>query len=58
MFLQLKGPLTKGERVPGTLTFEKAGTVQVQFAVEAIGASAPAGGGGHDMKDMPSMDGQ
>lgn len=52
MFMQLKGPLKKGEKIPGTLTFEKAGTVKVEFAVEAIGAAAPAGGGEHDMNNM------
>lgn len=44
MFLDLKAPLKEGTKVDGTLTFEKAGTVAVQFAVEGIGAQ---GGGGH-----------
>lgn len=55
MFLDLKGPLKKGDKIPGTLTFEKAGTIKVEFDVEAIGAAAPAendDGGGHDMKNM------
>lgn len=39
MFMDLKMPLKQGERLVGTLTFERAGTVVVQFAVEAIGAS-------------------
>ncbi|TXM65717.1 copper chaperone PCu(A)C [Methylobacterium sp. WL12] len=50
MFVDLQAPLKKGERVKGTLQFEKAGTVPVEFAVEAIGAKAPEGGhgaGGH-----------
>ena len=35
--------------VKGTLTFEKAGTVPVEFAVESIAAKAPSGEhGGHD----------
>lgn len=54
MFLQLKGPLVKGTKIPGTLTFEKAGTVNVEFAVEAIGAKAPDATG-HD-HSMPGMD--
>lgn len=64
MFMHLKGPLKQGERIPGTLTFEKAGTVKVEFAVEAIGATAPGGesdhGSTHDMKNMNGMkmDGQ
>lgn len=58
MFMQLKGPLKQGERIPGTLTFEKAGTVKVEFAVEAIGASAPGGSDDHGtMHDMKNMDG-
>ena len=46
MFVDLKAPLKQGERVKGTLQFEKAGAVPVEFAVEAIGAKAPAGGQG------------
>jgi periplasmic copper chaperone A len=37
MMLDLKQPLTAGEKVKGTLRFEKAGTVEVEFAVEAMG---------------------
>ncbi len=47
MFLDLKTPLKKGERVKGTLRFERAGSVPVEFAVESIAAKSPAGGG-HD----------
>jgi copper(I)-binding protein len=49
MFVGLKRPLKQGERFAGTLTFEQAGTVNVMFAVEAIGATAPA----PEDKDMP-----
>lgn len=41
MFMDLKAPLKQGESVKGSLTFEKAGTVDVTFKVEGIGASAP-----------------
>jgi copper(I)-binding protein len=41
MFMQLKTPLVAGQTVPVTLQFEKAGSVAVQFRVEAMGASAP-----------------
>jgi periplasmic copper chaperone A len=34
---ELKKPLTKGERVPMTLTFEKAGTRRIELVVEAAG---------------------
>lgn len=51
MFMGLKQPLQQGQRVKGTLTFEKAGTVDVEYAVEGIGggATSPGGaaGGGH-----------
>jgi copper(I)-binding protein len=33
----------EGDTIAGTLVFEKAGTVKVEFKVEALGASAPAG---------------
>lgn len=32
----------EGDTIAGTLVFEKAGTVNVEFKVEALGASAPA----------------
>lgn len=40
MMMNLSQPLTKGERVKGSLTFEKAGKVDVEFVVEAIGGSS------------------
>src|SRR5262249_5689995 len=45
MFMDLKQPLEKGQRVKGSLTFEKAGSVDVEFVVEAAGA--PTSGGDH-----------
>jgi copper(I)-binding protein len=42
MMLDLKQPLQQGQRVKGTLTFEKAGTVDVEYAVEGMGG-APGG---------------
>lgn len=49
MFTDLKRPLAKGEHVKGTLVFEKAGAVEIEYTVEAIGASRPqsAGHAGH-----------
>lgn len=41
MFTDLKKPLQQGEEFSGTLTFEKAGTVDVTFEVEGIGAATP-----------------
>jgi periplasmic copper chaperone A len=47
MFMGLKQPLTNGQAVKGTLVFEKAGTVTIEFAVQAAGAPAPGQGSGH-----------
>jgi copper(I)-binding protein len=47
MLMGLKQPLEKGQKVKGTLVFEKAGKVEIEYAVEALGASSPAGGRGH-----------
>jgi copper(I)-binding protein len=43
MFMGMKQPLKQGETVKGQLRFEKAGTLDVDYAVEAMGAR----GGGH-----------
>ncbi len=37
MFMDLNAPAVEGVKFPGTLTFEKAGTVDVEFAVEKPG---------------------
>lgn len=51
MFLDLAGPLTEGKRFSGQLVFEKAGTIDVEFAVEAMAARGSKhdhhGKGGH-----------
>jgi copper(I)-binding protein len=49
MLIDLKQPIREKERFKGTLIFEKAGTVEVEYAVEAVGAS-PGGshGAGHN----------
>jgi copper(I)-binding protein len=44
MFVGLREPVEKGKRVKGTLQFEKAGKVDVEYAVEAVGGSP----GGHE----------
>jgi periplasmic copper chaperone A len=41
MFLGLKRQLAAGEAFPATLTFDKAGSLDVTFKVEAMGAMAP-----------------
>lgn len=42
MFMGLKRPLKQGETFTGSLTFEKAGKVAVEFTVEGMGATAPS----------------
>ena len=42
MLVNLKHPLQQGEMVNTTLKFENAGTINVEYAVVAIGAAAPA----------------
>ena len=45
MFMELKQPLVKDQkpRPMGTLVFEKAGTVEIEYAVEAVGGGSPGG---------------
>ena len=47
MLMGLKQPLEKGQKVKGTLEFEKAGKVEIEYAVEAVGATSPAAAGTH-----------
>jgi len=65
MLMQLTGPLVEGTKVPVTLTFEKAGTVEVEVDVGGIAAKEPAmdhamhgdnGGGHHDHAAHMAMD--
>lgn len=41
MFIGLKKPLVAGERIPLALTFEKAGTIDVEVTVAPLDAGAP-----------------
>ena len=41
MFMDLHAPFKQGDKLKGQLRFEKAGTVDVEFKVEGIGASGP-----------------
>jgi copper(I)-binding protein len=48
MFVGLKQPVERGRSIKGTLVFEKAGTVEIEYTVEAIGGrSAPHRGHAH-----------
>ena len=44
MLMGLRKPLIKGTRVPVTLVFEKAGSIEVKLSVEAMGATPHAHG--------------
>jgi copper(I)-binding protein len=46
MFMELKQQLNQGEMMKGTLTFEKAGSVDVEFKVDSIAAKG-SGDGSH-----------
>ena len=48
MFVDLKHPLSKGDRVSGTLVFERAGKVQIEYNVESLGAQS----GPQDLEHM------
>jgi hypothetical protein len=41
MFMGLKGPFAKDAKVPLTLVFEKAGRLDIELPVEAMGATGP-----------------
>ena len=43
MFVGLKEPLKQGSQVKATLDFEKAGKIEIEFDVVAVGAGAPEG---------------
>jgi periplasmic copper chaperone A len=45
MFMGLRQPLQQGQKIKGKLTFEKAGTVDLEYAVGPIGGGAPSMGG-------------
>ena len=60
MMMDLKSPLKKGDKLPITLEFEKAGKVQVSLDVESVGAqgptASPSSGSDKGMKGMsPGM---
>jgi periplasmic copper chaperone A len=44
MLIGLKQPIAVGARVTGTLIFERAGKLDVEFAVQPVGGPAPAAG--------------
>jgi periplasmic copper chaperone A len=52
MFMQLKGALVEGTDLPVTLTFEKAGTIELNFHVGAAAADAPEHADAHQHMSM------
>jgi copper(I)-binding protein len=60
MLVALKQPIQKGDRVKGTLTFEKAGSIEVEYPALGVGET-PGGSAaqpsGHDAHGMPGMTG-
>src|SRR5471032_2566531 len=42
MFMGLKAPFVKDQKVPATLVFEKAGRIDIEFQVDALGATQPS----------------
>jgi copper(I)-binding protein len=60
MMLDLKSPLKRGDKLPVTLEFEKAGKVEVSFDIESVGAPGPSAASGAapmDMKKTPDHSG-
>jgi copper(I)-binding protein len=51
MLFDLKAPLKEGELVKLTLTFEKAGPIEVEATVEPVGANGPHGLGHQPSKN-------
>ena len=42
MFMGLKAPFVKDQKVSATLVFEKAGRIDIEFQVDALGATQPS----------------
>jgi periplasmic copper chaperone A len=59
MFVGLKSQVSQGPNIQGSLNFAKAGTIDVTYKVESIGAmsSSDAGHGSMKMDDGMKMDG-
>lgn len=55
MFMSVKTPFKDGDKVPGTLHFEKAGDIAVEFQTGPANGKGSQGAG-HDMKDMKKPD--
>ena len=47
MFMDLRQPLVAGRPIKGTLVFEKAGPIEIEYAVVPLGADGPKAGTAH-----------
>jgi periplasmic copper chaperone A len=47
MMIGLKQPMKDGDKIKGTLVFERAGTIEVDYKIEPLGTRS-SGGGDHD----------
>jgi len=41
MFMNLRQPLIQGDRLKGQLRFEKAGSVNIEYRIDSVGAPGP-----------------
>jgi copper(I)-binding protein len=55
MMMDLKQPIERGKPFKASLTFEKAGPVEVEFMVVAPGATPPASAAAGSKAGMPAM---
>jgi copper(I)-binding protein len=55
MFMDVHQPFKQGEEIKATLTFEKAGSVDILFSVGPIAGPLDGGHEGHASMSMPSM---
>lgn len=47
MFMDLSQPVRTGAPARGTLIFQKAGTIEIDYSVAPVGAPGPSGGASH-----------
>lgn len=57
MLMDLKAPLKEGDLIKLTLTFEKAGPLEIEATVEPIGATGPHGMSSQPVSDSPAAHG-
>jgi copper(I)-binding protein len=57
MLIDLKQPIKKGDHIKGALTFEKAGSVDIEYTAVGIGETPGKSGTGANkpMQEMPGM---